>query len=61
MLAASLDGDGVGAGVVIEARRRGVELCGTDGSEYFNVMPGHVPLVVYYQVAVLFNKWYVSD
>ncbi len=49
------------AGGVVDAWQHWMELCGADGSEYFNVRPGHAPLVVYYRVAVLFNKWYVSD
>ncbi len=46
---------------VVDAQRHLVELCGADGSECLNITPGHMPLVVYYQVAVLFNKWYVSN
>ncbi len=60
MLAASSDGDGIGAGGVIEVRRSGMELCGTIISEGFNTKPGQRPLFVYYRGAVLFNKWYVS-
>ncbi len=52
---------GIRAGGVVDAQRHWMELCGANGSEYFNVKLGHVPLVVYYRVAVLFNKWYVSD
>ncbi len=33
---------------------------GAISSGDFNVIPGQVPLFVYYWVAVLFNKWYVS-
>ncbi len=58
---ASLSCGGIRAGGVVEAQWHWVELCDADGSEYLNVTPGHVPLVVYYRVAVLFNKWYVSD
>ena len=61
VLAASSDGDGVGAGDIMDARRRGMELCGAIVSEGFNIKPGQRPLIVYYQGAVLFNKWYVSD
>ena len=39
---------GIRASGVVDAQRHWVELCGTDGSEYLNVTPGHVPLVVYY-------------
>ncbi len=34
---------------------------GATSSADFKVKPGQVPLFVYYRVAVLFNKWYVSD
>ena len=36
-------------------------LWGAIGFEDFNVKPGQVPLFVYYRVAVLFSKWYVSN
>ena len=52
---------GIRAGSIVDVRQHWVELCGADGSEYLNITPGHVPLVVYYRVAVLFNKWCVSD
>ena len=61
VLAASSDGDGVGAGDVIDAWRHEVGLFGAIVSEGFNIKPGQKPLFVYCQVAVLFNKWYVSD
>ncbi len=61
VLAASLGCGGIRVGGIVDAQRHWMELCGAIGSEDFNVKPGHVPLVVYYRVAVLFNKWYVSD
>ena len=51
----------LGASGAIDARWREMEFCGAVGSEDFKIKSGRVPLVVYYQVAVLFNKWYVSD
>ncbi len=39
---------GIRASGVVDVQRHWVELCGADGSEYFNVKLGHVPLVVYY-------------
>ncbi len=61
VLAASPKCGGVGAGGVIDAWRRLVELSGTIGSGDFNVKLGQVPLFVYYRVAVLFSKWYISN
>ncbi len=52
---------GIRAGGIVDARRHWVGLCGADGSGDLNVTLGHVPPVVYYRVAVLFNKWCVSD
>ncbi len=61
VLVASPKCGGIGANGVIDARRRSVELSGTIGSGDFNVKPGQVPLFVYYRVAVLFSKWYISN
>ncbi len=63
--------DGVHAGGVIVAQwhlcwqhhRGAAVIIGRSGaisSADFNGISGHVPLFVYYRVAVLFNKWYVS-
>ena len=49
------------AGGIIDAWRHLVRRMGANSSEDFKVIPGQVPLFVYYRVAVLFNKWYVSD
>ncbi len=48
------------AGSVIRVWRRSSGHDGAVSSADFNGISGHVPLVVYYRVAVLFNKWYVS-
>ena len=60
VLAASSDGDGIGAGDVIDAWQHGMELCGAIVSESFNIKPGQRPLFVYYRGDVLSNKWYIS-
>ncbi len=52
---------GVGASDIIDVRRREMGLRGAIGSGDSNVKPGQVPLFVYYRVAVLFSKWYISN
>ncbi len=44
----------------VRARWQSAGCGGAISSADFNRISGHVPLFVYYQVVVLFNKWYVS-